>query len=98
MKTKRMRERAAKLVEDKPMSSTQIQEQLNKGHHGITMQTLGNVLSKHPDIVKLGTVSTIGSKPKSSYQVCLWVHRNYIEKWPKQWQRQELAKIGCVPL
>ena len=54
MKTTFLRNKITKLLAGGAMTTSQLYEEINKGKYGTTMQTLSNVLHKHPDFEKIG--------------------------------------------
>ena len=72
MKTTRIRAKIKQYLNDRPRSTTEILEYINKtSRHGTTSQQLGNVLSKDKDIVKVGMVQRAGVR-YGCYKVCQW--------------------------
>ncbi len=72
MKTTRIRAKIKTYLAERPRSTTEILEYVNKtSRHGTTPQQLGNVLSKDKDIMKVGMVKRAGVR-YGCYHVCQW--------------------------
>ena len=73
MRTKRVAEHLVNiLVDEGPLSSPELLDRLNKRiRGGTTMHSLGNVLSKCPAFVRVGTVLQEGMI-SGSYKVAEW--------------------------
>jgi hypothetical protein len=72
VKTTRIRKKIKEYLNGNPRSTSEIMEYINNvSRHGTTSQQLGNVLSKDPEIVKVGYVQRAGVR-YGAYKVCQW--------------------------
>ena len=72
MKTTRIKQKLAKALPGRVASTTQIVNYLNNTmKHGTTMQQMGNVLSKHGEVVSLGKSMKAGVR-YGAYREQLW--------------------------
>lgn len=95
MRTKRVAEYLVDiLVGEGPLSSPELLERLNQRlRTGTTMHSLGNVLSKCPAFVRVGTVQKAGIIT-STYKVAKWDVDTSDEALDNAWTRKLIGRYG----
>lgn len=59
--------------------------------HGTNTNQLGNILSKDPNIVKVGTIRVGRNDYSSNYEICIWATQEYVEMQIPDFERGDIV-------
>jgi len=58
---------------------------------GTNTNQLGNILSKDPNIVKVGTIRAGGNDYAGAYKICIWATQDYVEEQIPDFERGDIV-------
>jgi hypothetical protein len=59
--------------------------------HGTNTNQLVNVLSKDPNIMKVGIIHTRSTALSGSYQLCIWATQEYVQEQIPDYERGDIV-------